>query len=135
MKICFALTLSAAVAVGACASSGTLDDPNAPEACVVLDNTEGGEAAGRVTLLSEAGERIGIGELTMGRSLRHCFRRRTFGGLWRLTIETQSVGAARVFGAVGGPKRSDQFYINAGDEVTWQVLLDRIVHGRIDGGS
>jgi hypothetical protein len=135
MRICRPLALAAAVAGGACASPGTLDDPDAPEACVVLDNTGGSEAAGRALLLSEAGERFSVGEVTIGRSLRQCFRRSTWEGRWWLQIETPSVGAARAFGARGSPKQSEPFFIDPGDEVTWQVHRDRIMVGRIDGGT
>lgn len=127
--------LALAAAVGACASSGTQDDPNAPETCVVVDNTEGSESAGRVVLSSERRERISVGELTLGRSLRHCFRRRALGGRWQFLIYDQSVGAARAFGATGGPEASEYFYINPGDEVTWQVQRDRIVVRRNDTGT
>lgn len=146
------LSAGLAVALAACASGGGLEeDPNAPQACVRVDNTGGGGAAGQVFLVngnrptagedyrSAGGERIRIGEVSMGRQVRRCIRRPAFGGSWYMVVE--QVSGDRLDPADrlnpetnrlrGVQDLSESFYLSPGDEIVWNLRLNRISVERI----
>ena len=145
-------SLGLAVSVGACASGPVAEeDPNAPQACVRVDNSGGTGTAGRVFLVNgipddrersaRSGERIRIGQVSMGRQLDYCFRRSNFSGNWYLLVE--EVGADRLDPANrvnidtdllrDVQQTSQTFYLTPGDRVVWNVHLDRITVERIGG--
>lgn len=135
-------SVSLAASVGACASGPAAEENlNAPQACIAIDNTQGGGTAGRVILISDSRERIRIGNATMGRVLDYCFRRSNFSGSWYLLIEEVASDrldpADRLDTATNllrdVQERSQSFYINPGDRVIWNVHLDRITVERIGG--
>ncbi len=111
-----------------CASTPEVD-PNTPETCVTVDNTGGGGAAGRVFLVSDSRERIRIGEVPMGRSVRHCMRRTAFSGLYRLVIEEGQVDRMDPALNQNRPRafRSDTFTLVPGDHLVWDVRTNRIM--------
>ena len=123
------------VGVAGCASGGGVEeDLNAPQACVRIDNTQGGRQLGRVFLVnSDSRERIRVGEVSMGGQLRQCFRRSSFSGPWYLSVEERQrrVGVIRDLQRQGDG--SEIFYIRAGDEIVWNVRLNRITVEQIGG--
>lgn len=120
------------LALGACASAG---DPNAPETCIRVDNTGGGDHSGRVFMVGATdevkltGERIRIGEVPMGRSVTHCMRRSSFLGFYRLIIEDGLVD--RYDPAHNevrpGTYASSLFQLSPGDSLVWEVRTNRIM--------
>lgn len=129
-RLAVLLTVAAA---SSCASAP--EDPNAPQACVVIDNRQGGSSAGRVFLVTQARERIRIGEVPVGREVRHCIRRSNFSGEFYLSIEAP--GADRMDPALNQSRpptrRSDVFFLTPGDEIVWILQTNRIAVRRIGG--
>jgi len=130
-----AVLVTLAAAATSCASAP--EDPNAPQACVVIDNREGGGSVGRAFLVTQARERIRIGEVPVGREVRHCLRRSSFDGMFYLLIEDP--GADRMDPAMRqnqpGARRSDEFFITPGDEVVWILQTNRISVRPIGSGG
>ena len=123
------------IALCACATTGGEVDPNTPETCFTIDNREGGGPAGRVYLISDSNERIRVGEVPMGRLVQHCLRRSGFGGAFYLIVEQGY--SDRIDPALNEtrarPIQSEAIYITPGDEITWNVYLNRIRYGGSGG--
>ena len=112
------LAFGLVIILSACASTPEQVDPNAPEACVTIDNREGLGTAAKVYLVSGSQERIRLGEVPMGSRMRHCVQRSNFGGRWYLVIGDEEM-EVRV-------RRSEDFSLHPGDEVMWEVRMNRI---------
>jgi len=131
------LVAAVALAFGleACASAPI--DPNAPEACVTIDNTDSGGAAGQVYLIKDRTETIRIGEVPMGRSVRHCIKRAGLTGNYQ--IEVRAPSSDRIDPAEGQTQaatvRSETFRLNPGVEIAWNVRANRIRLLRAGGGA
>ena len=111
---------------------------------MTIDNTDGGGVAGRISLIKDGreglapgeitrisqfrGERIRLGQVSMGRTMRHCIRRSALIGDYRIVVEGGS--ADRIDPALNQNQApllySDIFRLNPGDEVEWSVRLNRI---------
>jgi len=124
-----ALTLLAlsASALG-CATSGVGELPGGPEACVIVDNSDGSGAQARIFLVSSMdGWRLGMGEVGMGRTLEYCTQRVTRPERVRIIIERPSTagrssissGRSRVFA-------SPEFVLRMDDVWTWDLTLNRM---------
>ena len=142
----YRLTLAVAgtFALAGCAS--TPEDPNAPQACITIDNTQGGGAAGRISLIKDGreglapgeitelnqfrGERIRLGQVSMGRTMRHCIRRSALVGNYRVVVEggsSDTIDPTNIRDRNQAPLVfSEIFRLNPGDEVEWNVRLNRI---------
>lgn len=129
------LAFGLVIAFFACATTAVEVDPNIPETCFTIDNREGGGPAGRVYLVSASRERHRVGEVPMGRQLQHCMRRSNFGGAWYLIVERAS--SDRIDPALNEtrarPILSEAFYITPGDQIVWNVRLNRIRYGGSGG--
>lgn len=124
----FALVAVAALSTWACAS--TPEDPNAPQGCVIVDNTDGGGIQSQMYLIGASdGSRTRIGTVTMGRTLRFCSTRLTLPGRYFVLVEEPAVDAMDP--ALGDnrppPIRSDDFAMTADDVWTWHIRIDRIM--------
>lgn len=124
----FALVAVAALSTWACAS--TPEDPNAPEGCVIVDNSEGGGTQSQVYLIgANDRSRNRIGTVPMGRTHRFCTRRLTLPGRFFILIENPAADAMDP--ALGDnqppPIRSEDFQMSDGDVWTWLVRIDRAV--------
>ena len=123
------------IALFACATTAEEADPNVPETCFIIDNSEGGGPAGRVYLISDSNERVRMGEVPMGRQLKRCLRRSGFPGGWHLIVERGY--SDRIDPALNqtqaSPIQSQDFYITVGDEVVWNVYLNRLRYMRGGG--
>ena len=123
------------VGVAGCASGGVVEeDLNAPQACVRIDNTEGGRLLGRVFLVNiDSRERIRVGEVPMGSQVRQCFRRATFSGPWYLSVEQRETRVGVLRDLQIQADNSEIFYVRPGDEIVWNVRLNRITVEQIGG--
>ena len=123
------------IALCACATTAEEVDPNTPQTCFTIDNREGGGAAGRVYLISDYNERVRVGEVPMGRMVQHCLRRSSFNGAFYLTVE--HAASDRIDPALGQTRsraiQSEAIYITPGDEIVWNVYLNRIRYGGSGG--
>ena len=120
------LAFGLVIAFLACATTVEEADPNVPETCFTIDNSEGGGPAGRVYLISDSNERTRLGEVPMGRQLKRCLRRSSYGGGWHLIVESAS--SDRIDPALGElrakPVQSQDFYITPGDQIEWNVHMN-----------
>jgi hypothetical protein len=103
-------------------------DPNAPHACITIDNSEGGGAAVRVYLIRDGGERVRFGEVTIGRTTRECIQRSGLTGTYQIAVFAPS--AERIDPALGQNQPptvlSQTLGLGPGVEIEWNVRLNRI---------
>lgn len=144
-----------AVLVAGCASASgggqdaqQVDDPNAPQACVIINNRQGGGPAERVFLLTSTRERMRIGNVPMGREERYCFRRTVISGEYQILVERPSSdrldpadGTAGYMSGQGSyanqvkPQRSQIFTLKEGWVVSWDARLNQIKLLSSDGAG
>ena len=102
--------------------------PNAPQACITIDNSEGGGAAVRVYLIRDGGERVRFGKVTMGRTTRECIQRSGLTGTCQIAVFAPS--AERIDPALGQNQPptvlSQTLGLGPGVEIEWNVRLNRI---------
>ncbi len=141
------LVVVASVTALAAACASAPADPNAPQACVVVDNSSGGGALGRVYLVEASGisgvrtmsqrdlrtelqrrRRIRIGQVGTGRSQRFCTQNLTLPGTYLVSIEEPSADRMDPAARQTQPpvRASETFRLEAWDEVTYHVSQDRI---------
>ena len=123
----FALVAVAALSTWACAS--TPEDPNAPQGCVIVDNSGGGGTQSQMYLIGiNDGSRLRIGEVAMGRTTRFCTSRITMPGRFYVLVERPA--SDTMDPALGenqpDPIRSQDFVIEVGDVWTWDVRYNRL---------
>jgi hypothetical protein len=111
-----------------CATSGGGDVPGGPEACVIVDNSDGGGTESRIFLVSSMGGwRLGMGEVAMGRKLEYCTQRLTSGERVRIIIERPSTGGrASVSTQRGQVRSSPEFVLRPDDVWTWNPSLNQL---------
>jgi hypothetical protein len=124
-----ALTLLAlsASATG-CATSGSEGVPGGPEACVIVDNSEGNGSQARMFLVSSMdGWRLGMGEVGMGRTLEYCTQRVTSPQRVRIIIERPSnSGQSSLNSGRSQGRASPEFMLRTDDVWTWDLVLNRM---------
>ena len=110
----------------ACAT--TPEDSDAPMACLVIDNTRAGGAAGRVFLVSHTRARTRLSEVPMGQKVRECIRRTTFTGEYRLLIEQAPADRMDPALRMNQPdaRESPPFFLRPDLEVVWDVNGNQI---------
>jgi len=110
------------LALAGCATSG--QEATGPEACVVVDNTEGTGAQSRLFLVSESsGWRLGMGEVGMGRELEYCTRRIRGAERVHILIERPASGERNpsLIWTDSGYIRSRTFTLQYDDIWTWDI--------------
>lgn len=110
-----------------CATPG--EELSGPEACVVVDNTEGAGAQSRLFLVSESsGWRLGMGEVGMGRTLEFCTRRIRGAERVFIVIERPAPGErnASLIWTDSGYIRSRLFTLRTDDVWTWDIDLNQL---------
>jgi hypothetical protein len=133
-------SLVLAIVVLAAGCAGAQVDPDAPQACVVVDNREGTGTQARMFLIGlNDRSRTRMGEVAMGRSTRFCTNRVTLPGSYKVVVEEPASDridpATGVAGSMTGggvynnqarPIESPDFFLEPGDVWTWDVKLDRL---------
>lgn len=120
LKILTVLALSALVP--GCAT--TPENTTGPQACVIVDNSEGGGTQSRIFLVATmTGWRLGMGEVGMGRTLEFCTRRVTAPERVRIIIERPST-IGRSFG--NRQLVSPEFHLRSDEVWTWDLSLNRM---------
>jgi hypothetical protein len=123
----FAFGVSLAVALAGCAT--TQEESDGPQACVVVDNSQGAGRQSQIFLLGEeTGIREFVGEVGAGRVLRHCTRSSTLPAYMRLVIErpsNEAMDPARLDHRPL-PIPSDIFLLSPWDLWTWDVDANRL---------
>jgi hypothetical protein len=122
-----------AFTAAACASAGGGDveqpiDPNAPLVCIDIDNRQGGGAMERIFLVGRnSGQRIRIGDATMGRVVHFCTQSASIPGTFYLLIERPSSDSIdpALRQNQARAQRTDDFVLEAGDLWVWDVRQDR----------
>lgn len=105
------------------------ESPDAPLACVVVDNTQGAGRHSRIFLVGEeTGTRQFMGEAGAGRILRHCTRRFSLPMNVRVVIERPSNEKMDPAENENQPPPIDSgpFLLGPWDEWTWDVDADRL---------
>jgi hypothetical protein len=123
-----ALTIIAlsASALG-CATSGGGDVPGGPEACVIVDNSDGGGTESRIFLVSSMGGwRLGMGEVAMGRKLEYCTQRLTSAERVRIIIERPSTRGSTISTGRNRFLSSPEFVLHPDDVWTWNPSLNQL---------
>lgn len=109
-------------ALAGCAASQ--EEGSGPEACVVVDNTEGAGAQSRLFLVSESsGWRLGMGEVGMGSTLEFCTQRIRGAERAYILIERPAPGerSPSLIWTDSGHIRSRTFVLRIGDVWTWDI--------------
>ena len=124
------ICVAAAFMSAGCASVPEVTDPNAPQACVVIDNSRGGGRHSRIFLQGpDGGSSELMGEVGPGKTLRLCTRR--YGLPRDAVVVIQRPSTERMDPALNQnqprPIRSPEFVLNAWDEWTWEVSLNRLI--------
>jgi hypothetical protein len=122
------LVVAAVCLVGAACAS-TPEDPNAPQACVTVDNSRGGSALARVFLVGTDGTRTRIGEVPMGRTVTECIRRSSFSGRYQLVVEEGAADRMDPALNQNQPRAlvSESFVLEGGVRLTWDIRTNRII--------
>ena len=126
LRCAFLVAAVAALAPG-CATAP--ENNSGPQACVVIDNSEGSGAQDRVFLVSTtSGWRLGIGEVGMGRTNEFCTGRVTIPERVYILIERPAIGgrASSMDGNRPRPISSQEFVLRPGDVWTWDINLNRL---------
>jgi hypothetical protein len=115
-------------AVLGCATSGESELPGGPEACVIVDNSEGSGAHSRIFLVSSmAGWRLGMGEVGMGRRLEFCTQRLAGPERVRIIIERPSTaGQSSLRSGRNQIWGSPEFVLRVDEVWTWDLNLNRM---------
>jgi len=128
MGRCLFLAVVLAVWSPGCAT--TQEDPNAPQACVVVDNSQGAGRHSRIFLIGvETGTRQFMGEVGAGQTLRYCTRRSTHPERMRVAIERPSNENMDPAENQNQPPpiQSGSFLMSPWDVWIWDVDADRLV--------
>ncbi|NNF38085.1 MAG: hypothetical protein HKN71_05430 [Gemmatimonadetes bacterium] len=123
-----------ALVTAACASSGGSAtaqqdfDPNAPIACIDIDNRQGGGLLERVFLVGlNSGQRQRIGDAPVGRVTSFCTQSAVFGSAHYILVERPSadnIDPARMQNQARAMRTID-FILEDGDRWVYDVRRDR----------